>query len=88
MSMSIPQLAARTPTPNASLDTSLTRLQSKKQAWAELPIADKVVLLRRLVQLTGDVAERWVRAATAAKGIPEDSPLAGEEWTSGPWALM
>src|SRR5205823_7006677 len=35
-----------------------------------------------------EVAARWVDAAAKAKRIPSDSPLGGEEWLSGPWALL
>lgn len=88
MQITIPAIAAREPTPRAELDAALARLQQKKQPWAELPVAGKVGLLKDLVRSTARVAERWVVAAAAAKGLPPDSPLAGEEWTSGPWALM
>lgn len=84
----IPSLEARAPTLYPELDAVIDRLQQRKQPWASLGIGDKVKLLRQLVQDTARCAERWVNAACTAKGIPLDSPLAGEEWTSGPWALM
>ena len=84
----IPSLEAKAPTASAELDQVVSALQRQKQRWARLPIAEKVTLLRRLVQDTARCAERWVEAACQAKGIPAGSPLAGEEWTSGPWALM
>ncbi|MEO6953889.1 MAG: aldehyde dehydrogenase family protein [Polyangia bacterium] len=88
MNIAIPQLEAARPTAHLELDEALTRLVEQKQAWAELGLADKIELLDGLVEKTGAVAARWVAAACLAKGIPDGSPLAGEEWTSGPWALM
>ncbi len=88
MSIAIPQLAALQPTPTADLDRQVARLQAEKDTWAKLPIARKVALLHSLVRRTGACAERWTHAALDAKGLPHNSPLAGEEWTSGPWALM
>ena len=88
MNIAIPQLDAARPTAHLELDTVLARLVQQKQAWAELGLPDKIQLLDGLVENTATVAERWVAAACRAKGIPADSPLAGEEWTSGPWALM
>ena len=88
MNIAIPQLEAARPTAHLELDEALTRLVERKQAWAQLGLADKVQLLDGLVEKTGAIAERWVAAACRAKGIAEGSPLAGEEWTSGPWALM
>lgn len=88
MQITIPQTAARKPTERPELDRMLTRLQEKKHAWVALPIADKIELLEALVQNTATAAKGWVAAALVAKGIAADSALAGEEWTSGPWALM
>jgi aldehyde dehydrogenase (NAD(P)+) len=88
MSLSIPQTAALAPTPNVELDAALETLTKHKQAWVDLRIEAKTALLRQLIQNTGKVAERWVNAALAAKRIPTDSPYAGEEWSSGPWAVM
>jgi aldehyde dehydrogenase (NAD(P)+) len=87
MNLSIPQIEAAAPTAHRELDAELARLAAAKQRWAELALADKIALLEGLVQSTTSVAERWVAAACTAKGIAADSPLAGEEWTSGPWAL-
>ena len=88
MQIVIPQIAAQKPTERNALDRSLDRLQEHKQTWVTLPLAQKISLLEQLVHNTGAVAQRWVSAASKAKGIPADSALAGEEWTSGPWALM
>ena len=86
--MFIPQTAAAHPTANDALESKLSDLAAQKQAWIELPIARKIGLLEEVKRATGGVAERWVNAATRAKQIPEGSPLAGEEWASGPWALL
>jgi acyl-CoA reductase-like NAD-dependent aldehyde dehydrogenase len=88
MSITIPQLSAKAPTPNAELDRAVARLNAEKDGWARLRIKDKAALLHDLARRTGEVASRWVEAALRAKGLPADSSLAGEEWTSGPWALM
>jgi len=72
---------------HADLNASIATLQEHKNHWARLPAAKKIPYLIRMRRATGAVAERWVRAAAQAKGIPADSPLVGEEWMSGPWAL-
>jgi aldehyde dehydrogenase (NAD(P)+) len=77
-----------TPTGRAEIEAVLVRLRDQKQAWAELPVAAKATLVAELVQNVGSIAERWVAAAGSAKGIPAKSPLVGEEWAAGPWALM
>jgi aldehyde dehydrogenase (NAD(P)+) len=72
----------------ADIDQSVATLVQHKDDWATLPIVRKLDHLREMRQKTDDVAERWVNAAVKAKRIPADSPLAGEEWMSGPWALQ
>lgn len=88
--MSIPAPAAPTPPPTGpgALDTALGDLQAHKTEWARLPIPRKIELLEGLRERTAAAAARWVEAAAAAKGLPPGSPLRGEEWASGPWALL
>jgi aldehyde dehydrogenase (NAD(P)+) len=88
MSIVIPQTAAARPTAHAALERDLRALAENKQAWAELPVGQKAELLERVRRETARAASAWVEAAVRAKGIPEGSPLAGEEWSSGPWALL
>jgi aldehyde dehydrogenase (NAD(P)+) len=69
-------------------DEAVAALGERKDAWARLPIDAKIDHLRALRVNTAAEAQRWVRAACAAKGLDPASSLAGEEWTSGPWALL
>jgi len=70
------------------IDQDLATLTSRKDEWARLPLPEKLDLLRSIRPRTGATAERWVGAAVNAKGIPLGSPWEGEEWTSGPYALL
>jgi acyl-CoA reductase-like NAD-dependent aldehyde dehydrogenase len=70
-----------------AMDRAIDRLNGQKQVWATLPVGKKIDYLKRMRKLTEKAAERWVAAAIKAKGIPAQSPLVGEEWISGPWAL-
>ncbi len=70
-----------------SIDAALKALDANKIRWARLPIATKIHLLEGIRKRVGAVARAWVEAAAAAKQIPPDSQLVGEEWTSGPFAL-
>ena len=67
-----------------AIDRAIARLNEQKQVWATLPVGKKITYLQRMLTLTEEMAERWVAAATKAKGIPESSSLVGEEWISGP----
>jgi aldehyde dehydrogenase (NAD(P)+) len=75
-------------TPQADVDRTLDELAQAKGSWAALDLPSRLALLNDLKARTWREAERWVQAAVAAKGIPDDSPLAGEEWLSGPYALL
>lgn len=70
------------------IDETVASLAANKDRWAKLSIRRKVAYLKNLRSKTDEVAERWVDAAAKAKRIPADSPLVGEEWISGPWALI
>jgi aldehyde dehydrogenase (NAD(P)+) len=72
----------------SEIDQSVVTLVQHKDEWATLPIGRKLSHLEEMRGKTGKVAERWVDAAAKAKRIPGESPLSGEEWMSGPWALL
>ncbi|HEY5195807.1 MAG TPA: aldehyde dehydrogenase family protein [Solirubrobacteraceae bacterium] len=74
--------------PNPTLDADLELLSAHAAEWASLPIAGKRALLASLHEATAGVAEEWALLACRAKGLPPDSPLAGEEWMSGPMAQL
>jgi aldehyde dehydrogenase (NAD(P)+) len=72
----------------ADIDASLDVLAAHRDEWARLPLGAKIDHLRSLARKTTANADRWVRVACRAKGLDPESPLAGEEWTSGPWAFL
>lgn len=72
----------------SQLEESLAILQVHKDLWAGLPVRDKLTYLRGLREKSDQAAEQWVNASVFAKRIPAQSNLVGEEWTSGPWAMV
>jgi hypothetical protein len=74
--------------PQAGLDQALAELAGRKRVWAQTSIAARLQLLDEVKSATHAVAEAWAELGADKKGIAEGSPLAGEEWTSGPWALL
>ncbi len=75
-------------TDTATIDAGLADLAAHKTEWARRPLARKIEMLEALKPRIDAAAGRWVTAASRAKGLPEGSPLRGEEWASGPWALV
>lgn len=70
------------------LDQALTELKAGEQAWAHTDLAGRRELLSRVMRATAQHAQDWVRAACTYKRLSETSPLAGEEWLSGPYAVL
>ena len=73
---------------NLVLDKAIDLLKANKDSWVNLTIAEKIPLFQSLSSKTIEVAKDWAEVANQAKSIPNDSPLSGEEWASGPWALI
>ena len=71
-----------------SLDIILHGLNSAKDAWVERSGLEHIQVLRQIKSNLNIVANDWVKLAAQHKKIPLDSPLMGEEWLSGPYALM
>jgi aldehyde dehydrogenase (NAD(P)+) len=87
------EISAR-PVPAAStlktvgdLDRDVDTLRAHADAWARLGIAGKIRHLRAMRAQVIEVAQQWAGLGAQAKGIA-DTPLAGEEWMSGPYALL
>ncbi|MGI9648444.1 MAG: aldehyde dehydrogenase family protein, partial [Acidimicrobiia bacterium] len=59
-----------------------------KDEWAQLAVDRKLRYLDGMRKVISDRAEDWVGHSLEGKHIPPDSPLAGEEWISGPYAVL
>jgi aldehyde dehydrogenase (NAD(P)+) len=71
-----------------ALDRDVATLHSSARDWVTTPLAEKRRLLEALRVATAEVADEWVRVSCRGKGISPNSPAAGEEWMSGPYALL
>ena len=77
------------PTSNSTeLDRQIERLQDHKQQWARLAVAEKIRLLEEVRRQAIKQDHDWVQITTGIKRVSLDSPLTGEEWAAGPWALI
>ncbi len=75
------------PDPHDELDQALAELASSGRRWLGLPLGRKTEYLRGLLDGIRRTAVGQVEAACAAKGVPFDSPLAGEDWIGGPYIV-
>jgi hypothetical protein len=76
------------PTSRADIDTALTTLREGAKAWLDVDVPARIELIDALLASTLDAAPAWALAAAEAKGIPRDSSLMGEDWLSGPVAVL
>lgn len=72
----------------ASLDADVEALDRAKHSWARTSVGERMALLVAIKDRLMRIAEGWAEIAARRKRIPAGSPLAGEEWISGPYALM
>lgn len=70
-----------------ALETALARVRGAADEFARLDIAGRRALLAELRAGVAACAARMVAAGCAAKGVAPDSPIAGEEWGTGPWPI-
>ena len=69
-------------------EARLARLTRRKDDWVRVGIPDRLDYLRSCSEGLLGVSGEWVRLACAAKGIDDQSALAGEEWISGPMVIL
>ncbi len=69
-------------------DTAVADLVRGKDAWAKSSLAERIQVLTDIKDALMSVAQTWVETASRNKLIPQGAPAEGEEWTSGPYALM
>lgn len=72
----------------AAVDADLEALTAAKNWWATTSVEKRIELLQAIKDALIKVAPGWAETAARKKLIPAGSPLAGEEWISGPYTLM
>ncbi|WP_037863006.1 aldehyde dehydrogenase family protein [Streptomyces sp. NRRL S-340] len=77
-----------TPATTHDLDALVARLAAGERTWARTSLAERRELLLGMAAATAAVAEQWVRTAAGIKQLNPASPLLGEEWMSGPYAVL
>ncbi|MEO0342450.1 MAG: aldehyde dehydrogenase family protein [Pseudomonadota bacterium] len=60
----------------------------KKNMWESIRLEQRANLLDEIVFSTNAIAEAWAEKSSRSKRIPAGSHLEGEEWLTGPYALI
>ena len=72
----------------AVLDRAIEAVRTHRDEWAQLPVAARIALLRRCMDGYVRVADEVVSLSCRAKGHDPRSVRSGEEWLSGPVAVV
>ncbi|MFD2792862.1 aldehyde dehydrogenase family protein [Promicromonospora vindobonensis] len=75
-------------TTERELDRAVEELKVGAERWAQLPVADRGALFRRVHSSIAEVAEEWATTAAEAKHVAPSAPYAGEEWMTGPYGAL
>lgn len=72
----------------ADLDAVVARLHEGAARWARLDASARAEALRAVQRAAAAAAEAWVRAACEAKRLDPREQAAGQEWLTGPYAVV
>jgi acyl-CoA reductase-like NAD-dependent aldehyde dehydrogenase len=75
-------------TTESELDRAVEELKVGAERWAQLPVADRGALFRKVHASIAGVAEEWATLAAEAKDVAPSAPYAGEEWMTGPYGAL
>ncbi|WP_458040301.1 MULTISPECIES: aldehyde dehydrogenase family protein [Bacteria] len=71
-----------------ALDDDIAALQTGLPSWIHLTLAQRARLLERVRASVVACAQEWAEQAALIKGLDNRHPLRGEEWLSGPYAVI
>ncbi|MEU6107314.1 aldehyde dehydrogenase family protein [Streptomyces albidoflavus] len=74
--------------PAPDIDALVDRLATGERHWARTQLSERRGLLLDIASATAATAGTWVRVAAGIKQLDPASPLLGEEWLSGPYAVL
>ena len=80
--------ASTRPTSPGQLDEMVVRLREAAPKFVRLSMSDRIALAQSMQAGYLRIAGASVEAACAAKGISADTPVAAEEWGTGPWPVV
>ena len=80
-SAAFPEPPAQLPaTSTEGLEEMIARVADRADDWKKVGLDERIRFLDKIIDGLNQVAPQLVADGCKAKGIPADSPLAGEEW--------
>ena len=71
-----------------ALDSDIAALRDGLPTWTHLTLEQRARLLERVRASVVACAQEWAEQAALIKGLDGRHPLRGEEWLSGPYAVI
>lgn len=71
-----------------AVDAAVGALRSGARSWTHLTLEQRARLFERVRDTVVETADEWVDVASTSKGLDAAHPLRGEEWLSGPYAVL
>ncbi|WP_100813269.1 aldehyde dehydrogenase family protein [Microbacterium lacus] len=71
-----------------ALDDDIAALRAGLTSWSHLTLGQRARLLERVRVSVVACAQEWAEQAALMKGLDDRHPLRGEEWLSGPYAVI
>lgn len=69
-------------------DEAIKDLKTGKDKWAATTATERIAVLSAIKDALLGASDDWAEIAARNKQIEPESPLVGEEWMSGPYAVM
>ena len=88
MTPTVPARSEISEADRGTFDEAIADLSAGAAAWAATSLAKRAELLGAVHASIATQARRWALTARDIKGLDPDSPLVGEEWSTGPYATL
>lgn len=66
----------------------VSAVQTGARTWTLTTLPQRITLLQRVRDAVAEASAEWALTAARSKGLAESHPLVGEEWLSGPYAVL
>jgi acyl-CoA reductase-like NAD-dependent aldehyde dehydrogenase len=73
---------------DVTLDRDIAALRAGLPTWTHLTLEQRARLFERVRASVVSCAQEWAEQAALIKGLDDRHPLRGEEWLSGPYAVI
>jgi aldehyde dehydrogenase (NAD(P)+) len=70
------------------LDAAIGELATGAKRWAATPLGERAAILNAVHAAVAVNAQQWITTASSIKRLAPSSALVGEEWLSGPYAVL